>query len=317
MLSIILGILVGVGLSVAYYFHALESHNDAQREKKNAAYEKAVSDGAKTFSFEADAFKFPSLAVGGIFGVSFLLSFAMSAFTIVSAGHQGVQVTMGEVNMQTLNEGLHFVNPISDIHDVSVRVTKAELKGANAGTKDLQIVHTDIVVNYRLDGNKIAHVYKEFGLELEDKILLPAVNESFKAVTAHYNSEELVTKRDEVSHAINEALQTKVAKYGLIVSEISLVNFGFSAEYQAAIERKVIATQQKLKAEQDLARITIEAEQNVAKAKGEAESIRIQAQAIQQQGGKDYVQLQAIGKWDGKLPTMMLGNATPMINIKD
>jgi regulator of protease activity HflC (stomatin/prohibitin superfamily) len=226
-----------------------------------------------------------------------------------------VQVTLGEVNMQTLNEGLHFVNPISNISEVSVRVTKTELQNANAGTKDLQIVHTNIVVNYRLDGAKVAHVYKEFGLELEDKILLPAVNESFKAVTAHYNSEELVTKRDEVSHAIHEQLQSKVAKYGLIVSEISLVNFGFSKEYQQAIEQKVIATQQKLKAEQDLARIQVEAEQNIAKAKGDAEAIRIQAQAIQNQGGKDYVQLKAIEKWNGALPTYMMGNATPMINL--
>ena len=250
-----------------------------------------------------------SLVLGGLVGV------ALGSFVVISAGHQGVQVTMGEVNMQTLNEGLHFVNPISDVREVSVRVTKTELQNANAGTKDLQIVHTNIVVNYRLDGAKVAHVFKEFGLELEDKILLPAVNESFKAVTAHYNSEELITKRDEVSHAIHQQLQEKVGKYGLIVSEISLVNFGFSADYQAAIEQKVIATQQKLKAEQDLARIQVEAEQNIAKAKGEAEAIRIQAQAIQNQGGKDYVQLKAIEQWDGKLPTMMLGNTTPMINL--
>lgn len=242
---------------------------------------------------------------------------ALGSFVVINAGHQGVQTTLGEVNMQTLNEGLHFVNPISNVSEVNVRVTKAELKGANAGTKDLQIVHTDIVVNYRLDGNKVAHVYKEFGLELEDKILIPAVNESFKAITAHYNSEELVTKRDEVSHAIHEALQDKVSKYGLEVSEISLVNFGFSAEYQAAIEQKVIATQQKQKAEQDLSRIQVEADQAIAKAKGDAEAIRIQSQAITSQGGKDYVQLQAISKWDGKLPTYMMGNATPMINLKD
>ena len=260
-----------------------------------------------------DAFKMSVLVTTVVLGA--VIGIALGSFVVISAGHQGVQVTMGEVNMQTLNEGLHFVNPISDVREVSVRVTKAELKKANAGTRDLQIVHTDIVVNYRLDGTKVAHVYKEFGLELEDKILLPAVNESFKATTAHYNSEELVTKRDEVSHAIHEQLQIKVAKYGLIVSEISLVNFGFSAQYQAAIEQKVIATQQKLKAEQDLARIQVEAEQNIAKAKGEAESIRIQAQAIQNQGGKDYVQLKSIEKWDGKLPTMMLGNSTPMINL--
>lgn len=262
-----------------------------------------------------DAFKISRAALALIVGVS--LGLLLESFTIISAGHQGVQVTMGQVNMQTLNEGLHFVSPISDVQEVSVRVTKAELQNASAGTKDLQVVHTNIVVNYRLDGSKVAHVYKEFGLELEDKILLPAVNESFKAITAHYNSEELVTKRDEVSKAIHNALQDKVGKYGLIVSEISLVNFGFSAQYQAAIEQKVIATQQKLKAEQDLSRIQVEADQAIAKAKGEAEAIRIQAQAINAQGGKDYVQLQAISKWDGKLPTYMMGNATPMINIKD
>lgn len=265
--------------------------------------------------FLNDDFK-PNLAIASL-ALGLLGGVALGSFTVISAGHQGVQVTLGEVNMQTLNEGLHFVNPISDVKEVSVRVTKAELKGANAGTKDLQIVHTDIVVNYRLDGNKVAHVYKEFGLELEDKILLPAVNESFKAITAHYNSEELVTKRDEVSHSIHNQLQEKVAKYGLIVSEISLVNFGFSAEYQAAIEQKVIATQQKQKAEQDLERIKVESDQRIAKAKGEAEAIRIQAQAIQQQGGKEYVELKRIEKWNGELPKTMMGNAVPMFNLKD
>jgi regulator of protease activity HflC (stomatin/prohibitin superfamily) len=100
-------------------------------------------------------------------------------------------------------------------------------------------------------------VYKEFGLQLEDKILLPAVNETFKAVTARYDSEELITKRSEVSNAIHETIQEKVSKYGLIINETSLVNFGFSAQYEAAIEQKVIATQQKLKAEQDLERIKV------------------------------------------------------------
>ena len=310
MILIVIGLVAAISVAVFLESKKEGAHRLSEYQKR---YDEAKA--GKTYievPYKYNVFR--------LFFISLLgaaIGFLFSTFTIISAGHQGVQVTLGEVNMKTLNEGFHFVNPISNIQEVSVRVTKAELKNANAGTKDLQIVHTNIVVNYRLDGNKVAHVYKEFGLELEDKILLPAVNESFKAVTAHYNSEELVTKRDEVSHAIHQQLQQKVAKYGLIVSEISLVNFGFSADYQAAIEQKVIATQQKLKAEQDLARIQVEAEQNIAKAKGEAESIRIQAQAIQNQGGKDYVQLKSIEKWDGKLPTMMMGNATPMINIKN
>lgn len=76
------------------------------------------------------------------------------------------------------------------------------------------------------------------------------------------------------------------------------------------------ATQNALAAENNLKKVRFEAEQAVAKAKGEAEAIRIQVQAIQQQGGKDYVALKAIERWDGKLPTYMLGsNTLPFVNI--
>ena len=243
-----------------------------------------------------------------------IIAVLVESITVVPAGYIGVQQTLGSVSMQTLSEGVHFVNPISSVRDVDVRVVKAQLEKANAGTKDLQVVHTDIVVNYRIDGTKAAHIYKEFGLDLQDKILIPAINESFKAVTAHYNSEELITKRDEVSTAIHDELQQKVLPYGLSISTISMVNFGFSAEYQQAIEQKVISTQSTLKAEQDLKRIQVEAQQSIAKAEGEAKAIAIQSQAINANGGKDYVNLKAVEKWDGKLPNTMAGTV-PFVNV--
>lgn len=252
--------------------------------------------------------------LGGL-GV-FVIGILISSFTVISAGHTGVQVTLGEVNPLPLTEGTHLVNPISVIKDVDVRLQKADLKGASAGTKDLQIVHTDIVVNYRFDAMKVPHIYKEFGLNVDEKVLGPGINEAFKSVTAHYNSEELVTKRDMVSAAILQHLVTKMAPFNIIVSNVSLVNFGFSTAYQEAIEAKVISAQRTAKAEQDLARIKIEATSRVAQAKGEAEAIQIQAAAIQSNGGQNYVQLQAISKWDGKLPATMLGGSTvPFVNI--
>lgn len=256
-----------------------------------------------------------ALALGGAIGF-FLAYTAWASFVVVPAGHIGVQVTFGTVNQTTLSEGAHFVNPMSSVKDVEVRVVTTQLKGSSAGTKDLQQVHTDIVLNYRLDGSKAAHIYKEYGLNLEDRIVLPALNESFKAVTAHYSSEELITKRDEVSTKIREEIAQKLGKYSVEVGDISLVNFGFSAEYQKAIEAKVIATQSKLQAEQDLARIEVEAKQAVAKAEGRAKAIQIETAAINSQGGASYVQLKAIEKWDGKLPTTQAGGATPFINVK-
>ena len=124
----------------------------------------------------------------------------------------------------------------------------------------------------------------------------------------------MVTKRDEVSQTIQAELQSKVLQYGLSISSISLVNFGFSPEYQQAIEQKVISTQATLKAEQDLKRIQVEAQQAIAKAKGEAEAIAIQSQAINANGGIEYVHLKAIQKWDGKLPTTMTG-VVPFVNV--
>ena len=244
--------------------------------------------------------------IGGL--IFFIAVFVAESFTIVSPGHVGVQVTLGEVNPTSLTEGVHFVNPISSVRGVDVRLQRAELKNASAGTKDLQQVHTDIVVNFRLSGNKVPHIYKEFGLDVDSKVLGPAINEAFKAVTAKYNSEELITKRDEVSQNITQHITAKVAQFDITVSNVSLVNFGFSSEYQKAIEAKVIATQAKLKAEQDLSRIEVEAKSRIAQAEGEAKAIAIQAQAIQSNGGANYVQLQWIEKWDGKLPTTVLGD---------
>lgn len=243
-----------------------------------------------------------------------LIVLIFESFTVVPGGHVGVQVTLGKINPEALQEGAQLVNPISSVRNVDVRLQRAELKNASAGTRDLQQVHTDIVVNFRLSGPKAPHILKEFGLNVDEKVLGPALNESFKAVTAKYTSEELITKRDEVREKITLHIAEKVAPFDITISNVSLVNFGFSPEYQKAIEAKVTATQAKLKAEQDLERIKVEAQSRVAEAEGEAKAIAIQAAAIQNQGGAAYVQLKAIEKWDGNLPNVMSG-AVPFINV--
>ena len=119
-----------------------------------------------------------------------------------------------------------------------------------------------------------------------------------------------------VSAAILQHLLTNMAPFNITVSNISLVNFGFSKAYQQAIEDKVISSQKTAKAEQDLARIKIEAASRIAQADGEAKAIAIQAAAIQSNGGENYVKLQWIEKWDGALPSTMLGGDTKtLMNI--
>ena len=304
---IILSVLLAVGVFAGFYLFHRNEIDGWEKEKDSAArYKLQFDKPAPTFDKTL-----PSAVALGLV----LSTVAFECFTVVPAGHIGVQVTLGEVNQQTLSEGVHFVNPLSRVKEVEVRLTTYRINNASAGTKDMQQIHTDVVLNYRLDGSKAAHIYKEFGFDLQDRVVFPAMSEALKAVTAHYTSEELITKRDLVSAQVKEELAGKLVKYGVSVGDISLVNFGFSAEYQKAIEAKVIAMQSKLKAEQDLQRIEVEAKQEIAKAEGRAKAIQIETQAINSQGGASYVQLKAIEKWDGNLPSTMAG-VVPFINVK-
>lgn len=309
---IFIAITASIGVFALFFKLYSEKHSDWEREKRHFESIPTINQN-RTFAALEPTFNktAPSTISAAVIG----LVVGFESLVVIPAGHIGVQVTFGEVNQATLAEGLHLVNPLSRVKEVEVRLVTTQLKQASAGTKDLQQIHTDIVLNYRIDGSKAAHIYKEFGFDLQDRVILPALSESLKAVTAHYTSEELITKRDVVSGQVKEEVAGKLGKYGVIVGDISLVNFGFSAEYQKAIESKVIAMQSKLQAEQDLQRIEVEAKQEIAKAEGRAKAIQIETQAINSQGGASYVQLKAIERWDGKLPTTS-GGAVPFINVK-
>lgn len=68
-------------------------------------------------------------------------------------------------------------------------------------------------------------------------------------------------------------------------------------------------------AEQQLETARVTAQQRIVEAEGQAKSIAIQAQAIQQQGGQEYVALEAVKKWDGHLPQQWSGAAIPFVNL--
>ncbi len=151
---------------------------------------------------------------------------------------------------------------------------------------------------------------------LDEKIIIPRISEVVKAVTAQYKAEELLKKRTEVKQKIDDKIHASLKPYDLVVEDIQLTGFDFSEKFTNAIETKQEEEQRALTAQNILARNKTEAEARIVKAEAEAEAIRIQSQAIQSQGGSDYVQLKAIEKWDGKLPQYSSGGAMPFIDVK-
>ena len=113
-----------------------------------------------------------------------LLIILMNSFTTVKAGHSGVVTTFGKVSEGVLSEGLHFKIPfIQNIILIDNRVQKAEASCSSA-SKDLQTVSSTIAVNYKVLNGYSASVYKNIGMDYEEVIITPAIQECVKAVTA-------------------------------------------------------------------------------------------------------------------------------------
>lgn len=239
------------------------------------------------------------------------------SITIVQAGHRGVVLQLGAVQPQVFDEGLHFKIPfIQTVVPLEVRVQKSETSQTSA-SRDLQTVATTIAVNHHLDGNNVNKLYQQVGMDYATRIVDPAIAEALKAVTAQYTAEELISKRSEVSMKVKEVLHSKLAVYNIVLDEINIREFKFSEEFDRAIESKQVAEQQALKSKLDLERIKIEKEQEITKAQAQAEALRLQKQEVTPeliQLRKIEAQLEAIRKWDGKMPNVT-GGATPFINV--
>ncbi|NLI92857.1 MAG: prohibitin family protein [Peptococcaceae bacterium] len=239
-------------------------------------------------------------------------------YVIVEPGNRGVVVELGAVKSSVLGEGLHLKVPfIQEIIPIEVRVQKAQSEETTS-SKDLQVVNTIIAVNYRLDPESVNKLYQEVGLDYKERIVDPAIGESLKAVTAQYTAEELISKRSEVSYKVKETLAKKLSTYYMILDEINITEFKFSPEFNQAIEEKQIAEQQALKANLDLQRIEVEAKQKIEQARAEAESLKLQKDQVTPELvelRKIEAQLEAIKKWDGKLPSITGNGAVPFLNI--
>jgi len=258
-------------------------------------------------------FIIPILAVALIAGIV-----VFKAYYIVEPGHRGVVVQLGAVQPRVLDEGFHFIVPfVQEVVPIEVRVQKVQSEETTS-SKDLQVVNTVIAVNFRLDPDNVNKLYQEVGLSYKERVVDPAIAESLKAVTAQYTAEELISKRSEVSSKIKSILSQKLLNYYMILDEINITEFRFSDEFNQAIEQKQIAEQQALKAKLDLERIQIEAQQKIEQAKAEAEGLKLQKDQVTPELielRKIEAQLEAIKKWDGKLPIVEGSGAVPFINI--
>lgn len=240
----------------------------------------------------------------------------LGAFVLIGPGERGVVLRLGAVQDRIMTEGLNFKIPIIEsVEKVDVKIQKEQVD-ATASSRDLQDVRATVALNFHILPDKPNRLWQTIGKDFKGRVIDPAIQEAVKAITARYTAEELVSKRQQVKDDVTAALLSRLTKDFIQVDELSITNFHFSESFSAAVEAKVKAEQEALTAKNKLEQVKYEAEQRITQAKGEAEAIRIQIDAIRAQGGREYVSLKAIEKWDGKLPQVTSGNApVPFIDV--
>ncbi len=242
---------------------------------------------------------------------------SQTAWFIIQPGERWLIVNLGNLSDKVYDEGFYLKTPfVARVVKMNVQTQKAEVL-ADSASKDLQAVSTTIAVNYNLNPASIKTLYQTVGTDdvIAYRIIAPSIQEAVKAATSKYTAEELITRRSEVSVDIKNNLTTKLTNQGIVVSDINIVEFTFSPEFDSAIEAKVKAEQDALAQKNLLEKVKYEAQQRIETAKAEAESIKIQAAAVTSQWGADYVKLKWIEKWNGILPSTTLGDQGFMVNL--
>ena len=259
-----------------------------------------------------------------------VLVLILSSVGTVSAGERGIKTRFGAI-VGVVTQGLYFKLPFVEIvhkMDVKTRTVNYDKNGNEGDTpdssqllgasKDLQDVQIGVVVNYHINPEKVDLIFAQYSSteNYEANVIEPIIREVVKSTSAQYTAEELVTKRSEFSDKVNSTLADRFVSKDAILERFSVTNFEFSKAFSQAIETKVTAVQNAEAAKNKLEQVKFEAQQTIEVAKATAEAQRIQSAALQSQGGKDFVQLKAVEKWDGHLPQQMIpGSALPFLNL--
>lgn len=218
-----------------------------------------------------------------LFGVALLVIviavIIFSSYTIVGPGQRGVVVMLGRVEDTTLGEGFHLVVPpvLRQVVSVDVRTKKLEVN-AEAASSDLQLIQVTGILNYHLNPQDVSSLYREVGLDYESIIIAPAMQEAIKAATAQFRVERILVERAVIKETIQALLVERLAENDIVVDQFSLANVDFSAEFNAAIERKQVAEQAALQKQYELQAAQKDVEISLARAEGEKKAAIIAAE---------------------------------------
>lgn len=262
--------------------------------------------------------------------IALIAALSLTACSQIDTGNVGVESSLGQFKAEELPPGVYFTL-FKNVIEVSAKENALAMQDLKPKSKDnLTMADFDFDVYFRIDQSKAADLLLKYrgDLSVADKdgaqmvgvnLITRQAREAAYRAAAEIPAAAMHTKRTELAATIGKVMQEELdkdaGKGAFLVTNIIVRNIVTDPALEAAIKeagKMEFAVDAKKK---ELALAEAEADRKRAEAKGEADAIRIKTAALTAQGGEDYVRLQAIQKWDGKLPTTT-GGAVPFINVK-
>lgn len=266
----------------------------------------------------------------------------------VPAGYVAVQYNInGGIKQEVLSQGWHIVAPTTKTTLYTVGIEQSYLTAGKQGdspddesftasSSEGKAIGIDLTFTYQYDANRVHNVFTQFkgqsGKAVRDSFIKPNIVSWSKEVIARYKVADILgTERANVNIALTEYLAKKFDVYGIVISNVSLIDIRVDDETANAISNKINALQNqeeqairnktnvdKAQAEADARIVEAEARKSIAEIEAQAALIEAEATAAANKMIAESLTDEVLKKiyyetWNGVLPDVVGGNS--MINI--